>query len=336
MADLKIVAELSANHLGSKSRALDIVAAAYYAGATHFKVQVWEQGTMCLDQNYEVPSGPWAGRKLQHLYAEAYTPWEWLPDIFAECRALGMEPFGSAFDRESVDYLESLGVKRHKVASFELTDLPLIRYMASKGKPIILSTGMAIGDDIEQAFWAAQDSWMYQAHPRPHVLHSQNDVTILRCASAYPADPAGTLQNTKGVFLGPWGLSDHTEGIGVSVAAVALGATMLEKHLTLSRADGGLDAGFSLEPDEFKQLVIECKRAHAAIQPAKPQKEHTELRRSLWWAKDIQEGETITQAHLVTARPALGAHPRYMDSLIDTKATQSAKANTPVTCSPQQ
>lgn len=321
MADLKIVAELSANHLGSKSRALDIVHAAADAGATHFKVQVWKQGTMCLDPAYEVPGGPWAGRKLQRLYAEAYTPWEWVPDIFAECRNLGMEPFGSAFDRESVDYLESLGVKRHKVASFELTDLPLIRYMVSKGKPIILSTGMASVDDVERAFWQAAE-W-------------NQEVTVLRCVSAYPAEPAGALSKPRGIFLGPWGLSDHTEGVGVSVAAVALGATMVEKHLTLSRADGGLDAGFSLEPDEFKALVTECKRAHAAIQPAKPQKEHTELRRSLWWAQDIKEGETITQAHLVTARPALGAHPRYMDSLIGTKATQSAKANTPVTCFPQ-
>lgn len=320
MTELIIIAELSANHLGSKSRALDIVAAAYYAGATHFKVQVWKQGTMCLDPAYEVPSGPWAGRKLQHLYAEAYTPWEWLPDIFAECSALGMEPFGSAFDRDSVDYLESLGVKRHKVASFELTDLPLIRYMASKGKPIILSTGMAHFGEIEEAVRAA-GGW--------------GRTTLLRCASAYPADPTGLLLRDDWGLVSAWGLSDHTPGIGVSVASVALGATMIEKHLTLSRADGGLDAGFSLEPYEFKQLVTECKRAHAAIQPAKPQKEHTELRRSLWWAKDIQEGETITQAHLVTARPALGAHPRYMDSLIGTKATQSAKANTPVTCSPQ-
>lgn len=313
MSDLSLVAELSANHNGDYGRAMETVEAAAWAGATHFKVQCWKAGTMCIDPTYEVPNGPWAGRKLQHLYAEAYTPWEWLPSIFARCRKLGMEPFGSAFDRDSVDYLESMGVQRHKVASFELTDLPLIRYMASKGKPIILSTGMASLMEVAEAYEAADDSW-------PNIL-------TLYCASAYPAKPDGML---RGITERHWGLSDHTPGIGLAVAAVVKGACMVEKHLTLSRADGGLDSGFSMEPAEFKQLVTECRRAHAAIQPAEPQKEHTELRRSLWWVRDIKAGETITADHLVTARPALGKAPKHMDAMIGTKATTDATAGTPV------
>ena len=325
MSELKIVAELSANHLGSKDRAMRILWAAAKAGATHFKVQCWKAGTMCIDPSYTVPSGPWAGHSLQRLYAEAYTPWEWLPRLFEEARKCGIEPFGSAFDKESVDYLDSLGVKRHKVASFELTDIPLIRHMATKGRPIVLSTGMATHDEIESAFWMARGG-AFREDTRP-----PNHVTILRCSSAYPASSCGALASPHGMFRGPWGLSDHTQGIGVSVAAVAMGATMIEKHLTLSRSDGGPDAGFSMEPHEFAQLVTECRRAHAAIQQAEPQKEHTELRRSLWWAKDIQDGETITAEHLVTARPALGLHPREMVRLIGTVAKQSAAARTPVT-----
>lgn len=323
MTELKIVAELSASHLGDKGRAMDIVRAAAAAGADMFKVQVWVPGTMCIDPNYRVGAGPWAGYTLMRLYEIAHTPWEWLPDIWAECAKLGMEPFGSAFDAASVDYLESLGVKRHKCASFELTDIPLIRYMASKGKPLILSTGMAHYTEVREAMRAAM-------HGTPEELA---DITLLRCTSAYPADPTGVLRSSWAEDMHTWpcGLSDHTPGIGVSVAAVALGAVMIEKHLTLSRADGGLDAGFSLGPHEFKALVQACRQARAAIQPAEPQKEHTELRRSLWWAKDIREGETITAAHLVTARPALGLHPRHMDTLIGTKAAKSAKANTPVT-----
>ena len=223
MNDLKIVAELSANHLGDYGRAMQIVEQAAAAGADMFKVQCWKAGTMCLDPDYEVPSGPWAGRKLQHLYAEAYTPWEWLPSLFARCRKLGMEPFGSAFDAESVDYLDSLGVQRHKVASFELTDIQLIRHMASKGKPIILSMGMASGNEVVDAMVAADGMAQITLH----------------CVSAYPANVWGTLHPAPrygrfqcGQQKLEFGLSDHTQGIGVAVAAVALGATMIEKHMS--------------------------------------------------------------------------------------------------------
>lgn len=297
---LEIAAELSCNHLGSLSRALAIVDAAAAAGADLFKVQVWEPDTMCVDKGYTLKSGPWEGRALFDLYREAWTPWEWLPDLFAYCRKVGMEPFGAAFDNASVDYLESLGVKRHKVASFELVDLPLIRYMVSKGKPMLLSTGMAETVDVWRA--AAVD-W-------------RAGVTTLLCASAYPADPRGMLRagwispdGDLPPWGDPWGLSDHSQGIGVAVAAAALGACYIEKHLTLSRADGGPDAGFSMEPHEFKAMVDACRQAQAAVQPrtGTPKGEDRTLRRSLWVVKDTPAGQPLVlNDNVRTARPALG------------------------------
>lgn len=293
MSALEIVAELSCNHLGSLGRALRIVDAAAEAGADLFKVQVWEPDTMCVDSGIVLDHGPWKGLSLVDLYREAWTPWEWLPTIFERARSLGMEPFGAAFDNASVDYLESLGVKRHKVASFELTDIPLIRYMAGKRKPLIISSGMAQPGDIPRALNVAP--WA--------------GVTVLECVSAYPADPAGMLGRSK---FDPWGLSDHSLGIGVAVAAAALGASMIEKHLTLSRADGGPDAGFSMEPHEFKAMVEACRQAHAAVQPREgpPKGEDTGLRRSLWVVADTPKGERLILGQNVrTARPALGQPP---------------------------
>ena len=317
---IEIVAELSCNHLGSLDRALAIVDAAADAGADLFKVQVWEPDTMCIDPTYTLTHGPWAGHTLKGLYRLAWTPWEWLPELFAHCRRLGMEPFGAAFDFKSVDYLESLGVKRHKVASFELVDLPLIRYMASKGKPIILSTGMAMQDEIERAWWEAYESgW---------------PVTVLKCTSAYPAGAGeANLASMRGMFGPPFGLSDHTMGIGVACAAAALGATMIEKHLTLSRADGGPDAGFSMEPAEFKQMVIECRRAAAAVGTVKygpGPSESTELRRSMWVTKDVEPGELLCLGlNVATARPALGMSPAlYRPNM---RAARAIKAGQPLT-----
>lgn len=320
-----IVAEMSANHLGSLDRALQIVAAAAEAGADAIKVQTWTPGTMCVS-DYRLEHGPWAGRQLRGLYEEAFLPWEWHEPIFKAARAAGLEPFSAAFDRESVDFLETLGVKRHKVASFELTDLPLIRYMASKGKPMILSTGMATYLEIGAAVGACSAGSI----PFEHI-------TVVKCTSAYPADAADANLETMGftgrMHLTEWGLSDHSLGIGVACAASALGATYIEKHLTLSRADGGLDAGFSMEPDEFKQMVTECKRAAAAIgvpSYGPGQNESTELRRSLWVIKDIAEGEPLIFGENVrTARPALGLH---CDAPIDgCRARQDLKAGTPLT-----
>lgn len=324
-----IVCEMSANHLGSLKRALDIVDMAHAAGADAIKLQTWKPGTMCIS-DYQLTSGPWAGRMLRDLYEEAHTPWEWHKPIFKRARLLGLVPFSAAFDRESVDFLETLEVDRHKVASFELVDLPLIRYMASKGKPMILSTGMATKSEIGEACAAA---WRGIG---------TDQMTLLRCTSAYPAD-ARDANLSSFAEMRPadgmdWGLSDHTLGIGVAVAATALGATMLEKHLTLSRADGGPDAGFSMEPAEFKQLVTECRRAAAAIgvpSYGPGPNESTALRRSLWVAKDIAEGEPLRLGdNVVSARPALGIHPNA--PIEGCRARRSLKAGTPLTAAEVQ
>lgn len=292
---LEICAELSANHNGSLARALQIVDAAADAGADLFKVQVWEPGTMCVGRGIVIHRGPWAGRKMFDLYEEAWTPWEWLPKLFEACRDMGMEPFGAAFDAKSVDYLEALGVKRHKVASFELVDLPLIRHMASKGKPVLLSTGMAARHEVQAACAAAMSV--------PHIP--------LACVSAYPARPEDVVLRYWPNMFTEWGLSDHTLGCGVAAAAAALGACYIEKHLTLSRSDGGLDSGFSMEPAEFKLMVETCHQAHAASQHnkhrPKPEGENDTMRRSLWVVKDTPAGANLVLGDNVrTARPALG------------------------------
>lgn len=325
-----VVAEMSANHMGSLDRAHAIVDAAADAGADAIKLQTWSPGSMCIDVSYELTSGPWAGRALVDLYHEAWTPWEWHAPLFEHARSRGLVPFSAAFDRESVDFLETLGVDRHKVASFELVDLPLIRYMASKGKPMILSTGMATFDEISAAVGAAV------ACRRPRMGRA---ITLLKCTSAYPADPkdAGLglghmvfLQECMDAHIG---LSDHTLGIGVAVAAAALGATYIEKHLTLSRADGGPDAGFSMEPAEFKQLVTECRRAAAAIGQVHygpGPNESTALRRSLWVTVDTEVGEPLElQRNVRTARPALGLSPSF--DIHGRRARVPIKAGTPLT-----
>jgi pseudaminic acid synthase len=320
-----IVAEMSANHLGSLKRALDIVEAAACAGADGLKVQTWTPGRMCVDKTYTLDHGPWAGKRLYDLYEEAFLPWEWHHEIFARARKLGLVPFSAAFDWEAVDFLETLSVDRHKVASFELTDLPLIRYMASKGKPMILSTGMATEDEILDALMATCD-WTRSSDRHPRV-------TLLKCTSAYPADPANAnlaaIPHWPGYVMG---LSDHTLGHEAAVIATALGASMIEKHLTLSRKDGGPDAGFSMEPQEFKDMAQAVRRASAALGEVKygPQPgEDTTLRRSLWVVKDISEGEPLRFGdNVVTARPALGLPPST--SLTGKRAARALTASTPL------
>lgn len=314
-----IVAEMSANHLGSKKRALQIVEAAADAGADAIKVQTWTHDTMCLDRTYTLEHGPWAGRRLFDLYREAYLPWEWHAAIFEHARKLGLIPFSAAFDHESVDYLETLGVDRHKIASFELVDIPLIRYAASKGKPMILSTGMATRDEAQMAYLCARN---------------EHKPTVLVCTSAYPADSSdANLKTGSGLGWGiNWGLSDHSLGIGVACAAAALGATYIEKHLTLSRADGGPDAGFSLEPAEFRQLVTEVRRAAASIGRVeygpKPG-EDPSLRRSLWVSRETLPGQPLVlNENIRTARPARGL-PCATD-LTGKRASRFLPAGTPL------
>jgi len=253
----RIVAELSANHLGHLDRALEIIEAAAAAGASAVKFQTFTPEQMA-EPGVVIQSGPWAGREALDLYREAHTPREWHGPLFARARELGIVAFSSVFHPDDVDFLETLGCPMYKIASFEINDLPLIRRAARTGKPVIISTGMASLEEIELA--AAVVECAYS--PRGHL-------TLLKCTSAYPARPndahLATMMDMRNRIGCEVGLSDHTLGIGVAVAAAALGATMIEKHLTLARSDGGPDAAFSMEPDEFVQMVTECRRAAEAV-----------------------------------------------------------------------
>ena len=253
----RIVAEVSANHLGSMARALAIVAAAARAGAWGVKFQTYTPNQM-VSRETEITEGPWKGRNALGLYCEAHTPREWHAELFARARGLGLTPFSSVFHPDDVDFLEKMDCPIYKISSFELTDLDLIRHAARTGKPLVMSTGMATVDEISLAVLATRTPYERMTH-----------LTLLKCTSAYPASPADANLATMVHMFKNWpvevGLSDHTKGIGVAVAAAALGATMIEKHLTLRRDDGGPDAEFSMEPEEFRQLVTECRRASMAV-----------------------------------------------------------------------
>jgi sialic acid synthase SpsE len=263
-----IIAEISANHLGSKQRALDIIVAAHKAGADACKFQTFTPEQM-VDADKVIEAGPWAGRKAIELYQEAHTPREWHPMLFGAARACGMVPLSSVFHPDDVDYLETLDCPIYKISSMEALDRPLIERAASTGKAMIMSMGMATWDEMAQALTYAHLARMCAGFETP------GQMTLLKCTSAYPAkaseanlatmDDMRKTVNIHNGHVADVGLSDHTPGIGVAVAATALGATVIEKHLTLSRADGGPDAAFSMEPDEFAQMVIECRRAAAAI-----------------------------------------------------------------------
>lgn len=253
-----IIAEVSANHLGRWQRALDIIIAAHKAGADACKFQTFTPEQM-VDADKIIEAGPWAGRKALELYQEAYMPREWHPPLFAAVKACGMVPLSSVFHPDDVDFLETLDCPLYKVSSFEMTDTNLIEYVARTHKPMMISAGMATLDEIEEALFFV----------RRHRARTRGDPTVLKCTSAYPADATeanlATMRHISEAFDCDVGLSDHTPGIGVAVAATALGATVIEKHLTLRRADGGPDAEFSMEPEEFAQMVTECRRAAAAI-----------------------------------------------------------------------
>ena len=270
----RIVAELSANHLGSLGRACTLILAASQAGADAVKIQTFTPEQMA-DPDKVLEAGPWAGCNLVDLYRQAHYPREWHAVLFGYAREIGIEIFASVFHPDDVDFLETLDCPRYKIASFELTDLPLIRHAAATGKPIIISTGMGDFADIEDAVLAAQ---------------AASDITLLKCTSAYPAEPkdANLAAGAKLDGLWPrvrWGRSDHTAGIGVAIAAATMGASMIEKHLTISRADGGPDACFSMEPAEFAQMVTECRRAAEAVGevrygPSDGERAHLSLRRA--------------------------------------------------------
>lgn len=326
-----IIAEMSGNHNHSLERALAIVEAAAKAGVHALKLQTYTADTMTIDQGEREffisdDKSLWQGKSLYKLYQEAYTPWEWHKPIFDRCRELGIIPFSTPFDVTAVDFLENLDIPCYKIASFENVDLPLIRKVASTGKPIIMSTGMATLAEIDEAVRTAREAGC-------------KELILLKCTSTYPASPEDsnllTIHHMRELFGCEVGLSDHTLGIGAAVAAVALGATVIEKHFTLSRADGGVDAAFSLEPDEMKMLVEETKRAWQALGkinygPTEKEKKSLVFRRSLYIVKDMQAGEVFTPENLRAIRPGLGLAPKYYDELIGKKVNRTIKRGTPV------
>lgn len=295
-----LVAEIGANHGGSLARLLATVDAAKASGADAIKLQTWK--SMCVS-DYVIDGGPWAGRGLRDLYREAQTPWEWHADVVRHCGQIGMAWWSTPFDAESVDFLETLGCSRYKIASFELIDLDLIAAAARTGKPLILSTGMATWDELNEAVSAA---WR----------NGCVDLTLLKCTSAYPA-PAQhmnlrTLEHMRESFECKVGVSDHTLGSAVAVAAVALGADMVEKHFALERS--GPDAGFSMLPDEFGQMANACRQAFASLgrvsyRPSPSEAEQRKLRRSLYAGADLPAGHLLARGDWVSARPALGLAP---------------------------
>lgn len=325
-----VVAEMSGNHNQSLERALKIVEAAAEAGAHALKLQTYTAQTMTLDlaeaEFFISGESLWKGKSLFDLYREAYTPWEWHAPIFKRCKELGMVAFSSPFDATAVDFLETLDVPCYKIASFENTDLPLLRKVAKTGKPIIVSTGMASVADLDDVVKTVRQAGC-------------EDLILLKCTSSYPSSPENsniaTIPHMRDLFNCQVGLSDHTLGVGVAVASVALGATMLEKHFTLSRMEGGVDAAFSLEPHELKSLVQESERAWQSVGQisygtTEIEKKSLQFRRSLYISKDLVAGETLSPESLRAIRPGLGLSPKYYDMLLGKKVNRSIKKGTPV------
>jgi pseudaminic acid synthase len=326
-----VVAELSGNHNQSLDRALAIVDAIADAGAHAVKLQTYTADTLtipCERPEFRITSegSLWQGETLYGLYQKAYTPWAWHAALFERCRQRGVIPFSTPFDETAVDFLDALGVPFFKIASFENVHLPLIRYAARKGKPLIISTGLASVAELAEAVGAARDAGC------PHV-------TLLKCTSQYPAAPEQshlrTLPHLRELFGCAVGLSDHTPGIGAAVASVALGAVMIEKHVTLSRHDGGVDSAFSLEPQELQALVTECARAHAALGgvqlgPTPEEKASLQFRRSLYVVADVQGGERLTPDNVRAIRPGLGLPPKYLDTVVGMVAQTNIPRGTPL------
>lgn len=326
-----VIAEMSGNHNASLERALRIVDAAADTGADAIKLQTYTPDTMTLDLDegeffITDPNSLWKGQPLHSLYRKAHTPWEWHEPIMQRARARGILCFSSPFDDSAVDFLETLDVPCYKIASFECVDIPLIRKVGSTGKPIIISTGMASIAEIAEAVDTARDAGC-------------NEIALLKCTSTYPATPENsnvrTIAHMRDLFGCDVGLSDHTMGVGAAVAAVALGATVIEKHFTLSRAEGGVDAAFSLEPHEFASLVTETKRAAQALGtisygPTEAETNARLRRRSLYVGEDLEPGDVLTPQNLRRIRPGHGLAPKYYDILLGRKVVKQVKKGTPV------
>lgn len=327
-----IIAEMSGNHNQSLNRALAIVDAAADAGAHALKLQTYTADTMTIDaQDGEFlisdPGSLWQGKSLYKLYQEAYTPWEWHAPIFQRAKERGMIAFSTPFDESAVDFLESLNVPCYKIASFEMTDLPLIQKAAATGKPLIISTGMANLAEIDETVRAARQAGCEK-------------LVLLKCTSTYPATPENshlrTIPALREFFGCEVGLSDHTLGVGVAVGAVALGASVIEKHFTLARADGGVDAAFSLEPTELAMLVNETKRAWQALGGVHwggtaAEEKSKVFRRSLYAVQNISAGQPFTKDNVRAIRPGLGLSPKYLERILGKSARQNIKKGTPLT-----
>ena len=317
-----IVAEMSGNHNQSLERALAIVDAAAASGAHAVKIQTYTADTMTLDIDRDAfmvsdPANLWSGRSLYKIYEEAHTPWDWHRAIFERCRERGMLGFSSPFDATAVDFLESLEVPCYKIASFENTDIPLIRKVAGTGKPMIISTGMASEEELRESVAAARGAGC-------------KELVLLKCTSTYPANPENTniqtIPDLRERFGCHAGLSDHTMGIGVAVASVALGAVLIEKHFTLRRADGGVDSSFSCEPEELRSLVTETQRAKQALgkitygAQSEGESKAKAFRRSLYAVADIRAGEPLTPENVRAIRPGFGLAPKHYDAVMGKRA----------------
>jgi N-acetylneuraminate synthase len=326
-----LIAEMSGNHNQSLDRALEIVDAAASAGADAIKLQTYTPETMTLNLSkpgfvIDDPNSLWAGRQLYDLYAEAYTPWEWHRPLMERAVAHGLHCFSTPFDDTAVDFLEQLGVPAYKIASFENVDLPLIRRVARTGKPMIISTGMASAAEIDEAVRAAREA-------------GNRDLVLLKCTSTYPATPANTnlctIPSMRDTFGCQVGLSDHTMGCGVAVAAVAFGAVVIEKHFTLRRAHGGVDSAFSMEPEEFRALRTETERAWQGLGGVvyggtRDEDKSRIFRRSIYVAKDIKAGDILDASNVRVVRPGFGMPPRFIDVVLGKRVNRDLAAGSPL------
>ena len=326
-----LIAEMSGNHNQSLDRALAIVDAAAKSGSDAIKLQSYTAETMTLNTRapgfvVEDPASPWVGRQLFDLYREAHTPWDWHEPIIRRAAQHGLHCFSTPFDDTAVDFLESLDVPAYKIASFENTDLPLIRKVAATGKPMVISTGMATVAEIAEAVACAKEAGC-------------SDLVLLKCTSTYPASPENTnirtIENMRETFGCEVGLSDHTMGCGVAIAAVAMGAVMIEKHFTLRRSDGGVDASFSLEPEEFAIMRVETERAWQAIGEVsyggtKAEETSRSFRRTLYVSADIRAGECLSRKNIRIVRPGFGLAPKYYDIVVGKRVNRDVSVGTPV------
>ncbi len=325
-----VVAEVSANHLQDYGRAEAIIKAAAQAGADAVKLQTYTPDTITLDCDndyFQITQGTiWDGTTLHKLYEEAYTPWEWQPRLMEYANGLGLECFSSPFDATAVEFMKEMDMPAYKVASFEINDIPLIRKIAGLGKPVILATGIAYLEDMERALQVCKEE-------------GNEQVVLLKCTSAYPSPyeemNLKVIPNMAQVFDCITGLSDHSIGTAAAVASVALGAKMVEKHLTLSRADGGPDGAFSMEPDEFKKMVDEIRIVEKALgkvtyELSEKQKRSREDGRSLFVVKNMKEGEIFTEENVRSIRPAFGLHTMYLDEIMGKRARTDISKGTPL------